>query len=280
MARIAVWTHTHDEVARRRRAINEISAVWREQGHEVVVCAGPIEPKDADVIIAHIDRTVIPDEYRQIRAGLGRVVNGGVGDISKRRISRNLVGRFSDWAGPVIVKTDANCGGGPEWKAARRGNSLGFRAMKWVRANLPWSWHVRFKSNGYRVFDSKREVPEAVWWNPALVVEKFLPEMNDGLYCLRVWMFFGSRSTHSMIYATEPVVKGTGIVKSEYLGDPPPELVERRRELGFDYGKFDYVISNGEVVLLDVNSTPSLPYEAERYRPRAEILAGGLEDFL
>ena len=30
----------------------------------------------------------------------------------------------------------------------------------------------------------------------------------------------------------------------------------RRRDLGFDYGKFDYVIHEGRAILLDANSTP------------------------
>lgn len=43
----------------------------------------------------------------------------------------------------------------------------------------------------------------------------------------------------------------------EPISDPvPPELREARRRLGFDYGKFDYGIVDGSMVLYDVNRTP------------------------
>jgi hypothetical protein len=37
--------------------------------------------------------------------------------------------------------------------------------------------------------------------------------------------------------------------------EPHPEIIELRREMKFDYGKFDYVIHSGKVVLLDTNKT-------------------------
>ena len=51
-----------------------------------------------------------------------------------------------------------------------------------------------------------------------------------------------------------------------------------RRELGFDYGRFDYVLHEGEVVLLDVNHTPvGVP---ERQRRIGQMLAAGIASFL
>jgi ABC-type uncharacterized transport system ATPase component len=37
--------------------------------------------------------------------------------------------------------------------------------------------------------------------------------------------------------------------------DTHPEILQLRKQLGFDYGKFDYVIHEGKVVLLDANKT-------------------------
>ena len=44
-------------------------------------------------------------------AGYPRVFNGGVGDISKRRVSRQVVEPSKKYSGPGIVKTNASCGG-------------------------------------------------------------------------------------------------------------------------------------------------------------------------
>ena len=37
--------------------------------------------------------------------------------------------------------------------------------------------------------------------------------------------------------------------------DPHPEIVQMRKRLNFDYGKFDYVVHNGRAVLFDANKT-------------------------
>ena len=42
------------------------------------------------------------------------VVNLGTCDISKRRTSRQLVAGPEEFDGPVMVKTNLNCGGDPE----------------------------------------------------------------------------------------------------------------------------------------------------------------------
>ena len=39
----------------------------------------------------------------------------------------------------------------------------------------------------------------------------------------------------------------------------PGEVLDVRRRLGLDYGKIDYVIHEGQVVILDVNRTPAQP---------------------
>jgi hypothetical protein len=80
--------------------------------------------------------------------------------------------------------------------------------------------------------------------------------MRDGLYCLRQWLFFGDREVGSIAYSRHPVVKANRIIKRERISEFPDELRRRREALGFDYGKFDYVIADGEVVLYDANRTP------------------------
>jgi hypothetical protein len=56
--------------------------------------------------------------------------------------------------------------------------------------------------------------------------------------------------------------------------------VERAR-LGFDYGKFDFVIHEGQAVLLDANRTPTAVRNLSTYQQRhAQSLAGGIGYFL
>jgi len=52
----------------------------------------------------------------------------------------------------------------------------------------------------------------------------------------------------------EPIVNDGTSVRSVSI-EVHPEIEKMRRELGFDYGKFDYVIHDGQPLLLDINKT-------------------------
>jgi hypothetical protein len=52
-----------------------------------------------------------------------------------------------------------------------------------------------------------------------------------------------------------------------------------RARLGFDYGKFDYGIVDGQVVLYDVNRTPAASSDPRHHRRTLAALPEGLYDF-
>jgi hypothetical protein len=64
---------------------------------------------------------------------------------------------------------------------------------------------------------------------------------------------------------------------------PHPEIEARRQALGLDYGKLDYVVRDGEAILLDVNKTtaraslPLTPERLARWRDRAAGLFAYLD---
>ena len=108
----------------------------------------------------------------------------------------------------------------------------------------------------YPVYKSLAEVPRDVFKNPALVVERFLPEKEGDRYFMRLCFFLGDRELNARVAGPEPVIKRRNAVLVEE-GIQVPEPVRRlRRELGLDYGKIDYAIHDGEVVIFDVNRTP------------------------
>lgn len=221
---------------------------WQEAGHRVFIHYGPGEPPPGDVAVLHLDLTVVPDEYRPLLARYPRVINGAVLDISKRRISANLVREDSDWDGPVIVKTDANAGGQPERALFQRGQTAG------VPTDIPFGIALDF----YGLHRSLREVPPAIWRIPSFVVEKFLTERDERGFYIRIWTFFGDRERSSRSRGDSPIIKSQNMVERETV--PVPDAIRAwRARLGFDFGKFDYVIHQGTPILLDVNRTPSVP---------------------
>src|SRR5688500_19287797 len=111
MAHIAILVHRDGSMDDARYFLGAIADVWREAGHRVSVLGGPGDPAWADVAVLHVDLTVVPADHLAYLKGFSRVLNGAVADISKRRISTNLVRRGDGYGGPVIVKTNLNYGG-------------------------------------------------------------------------------------------------------------------------------------------------------------------------
>lgn len=248
MATITVLCGEHDLFHRRSFLLQHLFPHWIEAGHFVVVHEGPSEPPPADIAILHVDLTVVPPEYTRWLSRYPVVVNGATGDLRKRTYSRHRITRDSPHEGPVIVKTDANCGGLPErhWEQ--------MEARKSGRRPLP----TRHIAGPYPIFDSKAQVPPSVWDDPALLVERLLLERDGDGYCVRVYIFLGDHERCSRVTGPDPIVKAGGSQK-RVLVPVPDEIREARRRLGFDYGKLDFVMHEGTPVLLDANRTPTFP---------------------
>lgn len=73
---------------------------------------------------------------------------------------------------------------------------------------------------------------------------------------MRTYVFCGDASRCVRVTSTHPVVKGDSVV-DVYEVDIPPEVVELRRSLNFDYGKFDFVMTPEGPKVFDFNKTPS-----------------------
>jgi hypothetical protein len=75
------------------------------------------------------------------------------------------------------------------------------------------------------------------------------------------------------------LLKGSSIKGYEPCGVPDEIRAERER-LGFDFGKFDFVIHDGRPILLDANKTPSTPADSPAVAPLYAYLAEGIDGFL
>lgn len=255
--RIAVITHASDEFEAGGYLLHRLIEHWIPRRMEIEVVKGPADsPPEAALAICHVDVTAVADEYARMYERYPLVINGRILDISKSVFSDQLVALEADYRGPVIVKTDRNFGGMREMR---------MRALQGdvdARADVQRPWRKIEFLPAYPVFASPAHVPLGVWRNRNLVVEKFRPEKNaGGGYVLRVWIFFGDRGIYYQCFSDEPVIKSHNTVRRQNLdiAELPQALHEKREKLGFDYGKFDFGIVDGEVVLYDVNRTPGSP---------------------
>ena len=282
---IALLFHERHSRGRRRipYTIYPLARCWEEAGHKVVLVFGVEKFVPADLAILHVDLSVVPDEYLAFASRYPIVLNGRVKDIRKSTFSGNIVRPGDPYNGRVIVKSDLNYAGLPERMLAEprrsRGSRLLAKLSRRFRSGRPAAAVRSTAPRDYRIYDRPGDVPRASFEDDSFVVEKFLPEIENGLYRVRNFQFLGDRATCVRIASPHPIVKSDSKVSREVV-EPHPEIVARREALGFDYGKFDYVIHEGQPVLLDVNKTPGdSPTMDEEVRARVRYRAAGLNSY-
>jgi hypothetical protein len=255
---IAVLFHEGDRYRNPAEYIvHHLAGFWREDGHTVSYLYGTRRFQPADLVLVHVNLSVVPSEYLDFAGRYPIALNGKIRDIRKSSFSTNRVGRGDAWDGPVIVKSDLNYAGVPERFLQMSTLEHRLRLVRKIRPLLnrvagrtpPFQ-----KARDYQVFDRLHDVPEHWFSNPNVIVEKFRPEIENGLYHTRVYQFLGDRWTCTRMGTGNKVVKAEPNAKTEAV-EPAPEVVAWRQRLGLDYGKLDYVMNNGEAVLLDVNKT-------------------------
>lgn len=279
MARFLVVTHEFDTFAERERfwkprasfyLLFHVLNALNSMGHSWRISAGPRAPA-ADAAILHVDATRVPKDYLALADQYRVAINFRTGDISKRRVNAGvLLSKGDNWSGRVIVKTDLNFQGQSEARinamaeARRRGRPF------------PASPNV----DVYPILNSIAEVPDAVWDDEGLVVQRFLPETDPDGYAVRTWVFAGSRGRCNRHVSPLPIVKADQVV-SRRPADVPDAIRAERERLGFDFGKFDFVVHEGEAILLDANRTPGTAPNLDQYmKDGARNLAEGFAALL
>jgi hypothetical protein len=270
----------HDRADLRRVETHYVFALcphWEKQGVEVVHHAGCANLPPADVVLLHVDLSVVPDRFERALRAYPRVWNRTCVDIRKRRLPDRglMISSPMEYAGPVIVKTDLNFGAGPE-------RTL-FRKLKWTwdPQELWQNFRATRAPEGrdYPIYPDATSVPAGVWRDSARVVEKFLPEREGERYVVRWAYFCGARQMAFRSVSAGPVVRWSAGDREEPV--PIPAAVSAYRErIGLDYGKIDYVEHKGRPLILDVNKTVGGPGFSERHsRLTAQLAPGLLESF-
>ena len=275
--RLLIIHHAEERrVGRKRHLIHLMIPLWKEAGIEVTEVFGVRDAPPADVAFLHVDVSVVPPAYLELARRYPVTVNASIADIRKSRLSVLRVSRGSDYAGPVIVKSSLNCAGDPEMVYFRHRSK--FRRLYVRKSPRPaYPMHLEHKKD-YRIFDSPAEVPAAMWECADLVIEKFMPEKLDDLYCVREWYFCGDKSMQLAEVSPDRI--------SDY-GEPdprldlpvPPELHVLREQFGFDYGKFDYTMVDGKAMPFDFNKTAAVVYIDDEFLAMVREFARGIEAY-
>lgn len=251
-----------------------LADLWRAAGHTVT--SGLIKVLDADIGIVHIDLTTIPTSALPANPHRRPLLNANLLDISKTAISHQLVHPDDGYRGPVIIKTNANSTGSGERIGTSRWTAT--RIRRRLTTRLPWTM-VRTLPRRYPILDDATHVPTWVWKRSDLVVERFTPERAGNDYVVRTWLFLGDQEYVVKLRSPTPIVKSSTATSHELIDDVPDEIRRHRADLRADYGKFDYVIVDGQAILLDANKTPTADH-IDGPGPHLARLATGLTHFL
>ncbi len=274
MASLVILEHRHQGELGIHYMAYEFARRWEAAGHRVLVHRGLGAPPEGDVALVHHDLTVIPEEYLELAGRYPRVLNAATGDIRKSRYSDCILRPGDAWAGRVIIKTEANHGGHVDEALRRRSLEAGVEPAG-AKAVL---------MDHYYLCRSMREVPDGIWSQPGVIVEKFIPEVDHRGAYARFWTFLGGeeRSFRYRAPANLALIRFADCIDREEIA-VPDELRVMRARLGFDYGKFDYVKHEGRYFLLDANRTPGAPdafASDPSVRESLDRLAGGIAAFL
>jgi len=266
---------------------------WRDTGYKVTYQFGTKKFIPADLVFIHVDLSVVPEEYLAYADRYPIAINRGITDIRKSRISNNLVTSSDSWDGPVIVKSDLNHGGHPEFLLENSGSRFSNVVTRKLAAlsrplfSRNTDWKIR-SSEDYKIFKHIDAVPQWIQEDAGLVIERFSPEFNNGLYVIRMYKFLGVRGQCRVMASNNPIVKST--TKNAFSYEEPPPIVKSwKKEFKLDYGKLDFVMDNGKPVLIDVNKTPGIgrsifPSLLQRkihhqHQRRSRFMATGIEEF-
>jgi len=217
----------------------------KRRGHSVRILSGTSARPEADIAVLHVDATVTPEAYVEYAGRFPFCLNNGAVDIAKRSVSTAVVGRGDAWKGEVVVKSNLNHWGAPEKQLNRQSR----------RAGKPEPFPGAAVFDRYHVYTSLAGVPPAFFERKDLVVEKFVPEPDPDGFAARFWFFCGERERCTRHVSPQKFVKSEDTIRREAV-PVPDELRALRRKLGFDYGKFDFVMHEGRAVLLDANKIP------------------------
>ena len=272
MQTILILKSPHDHLY----LIDAIAERWSGSGYQVLTHYGYENLPSADIVILHVDLTKIPPIYVERLAAYPLVLNRRVLDISKSAFSKHLVTRDEAYDGPVIVKTDANYGGQPETRGRKISRISRWSKLFFCRGMTDWAKTDSLNPLDYPIYNTKELVPRNVWKNQHLIVERFLPEREDDLYYIRYWMFLGDQGWAARFGSKKPIVKFHCRVTPEERVPVPDELVALRKQLGLDYGRFDYVVRDGHPIVFDINKTVGGYDNCAAYADELDILAKGI----
>jgi len=142
-----------------------------------------------------------------------------------------------------------------------------------------WSTVETLPHLKYPVYEGIKDVPDGVWENNNLIVERFISNPEDELFETHYCSFFGDKALAGCLKSSNPIVKFTNAISDEET-PIPDEVMQWKKDLNIDFGRFDYVESEGKYFLIDVNRVEGSDASDYEWSAEFDFLASGLEFYI
>ena len=234
------------KLAHMLKALDEVGLAWRAIDRGEVADPAP-------AAFFHVDLTDVPEKFHNLPARYARHINGDVRTIRRTLYSTARLNRDNVHSGPVIVKTVLNSRGEPEARYEWRQTAAGW--MKhFVRRSIDRQYLAKACPD-YRVFDSLADVPEEVWTDDRLIVERFLVDDSSGPIVKHRYEFFQDVDLVTRATYTTALCDPGSVIDMVLEDAPPAEVAAVRQRLSLDFGAIDYFETEDGVHVIDANKT-------------------------
>ncbi|MCI5076342.1 hypothetical protein [Oricola sp.] len=233
----------------------------------------PEQATGGEAAFLHVDLTDVPEAFLSAARRYDRCVNGEAATIRRTLYSAARLQPGDSHAGPVIVKTVLNSHGAPELRYRNRKSALTRAGYVAKRLLLPG-----YKSRAcpeYRVLPSIDAVPDRVWKNERLIVERFLPGTTALPVIKQRFDFFFDVEINTRTTYRSLLCDPATMMHIEIAPDVPEEIRRLRKKLNLDFGAIDYFIADGQPIAIDANKTVAT---TESWRRRVPFVARHIED--
>ena len=279
--RIGILHHAESQLLRQGYLIQLMAEYWTARGAEVVDIIGVETSIPVDVLLLHVDLSIVPEAYLQFARTYPRVINLKAVDIRKTSYLDDLVDASHEGDGPMIVKSDLNHGGVPErLLVSKKHRVRRFIAavIRRLRRRLGLPTEIRSKAE-YVIYPDRNSVPLR-HFDDGAVVQPFRPERSGSDFVLREYYFFGKVEVLNKEVGSEPILTSGRQVDCR-AGSPPAEVRAIRDRLHLDYGKIDYGCPDGVAVVYDANKSLGIRANpGEVTKTIASELASGIDEWI
>ena len=169
MAFLDVYVEDRQKFMGRNYILNAVLNRMAGQGVRLRLLDRLDPPYEVGAAFVHVDLTTIPAPFTWVSSFYPRCLNGRSISIARDLYSTVRLLPGDDFSGPVIVKTLLNHRGLPELTHAATERRL---------ARLDSAFRDRVCPK-YQIYATVKDIPDVVWSDSGLIVERFVPGSLD-----------------------------------------------------------------------------------------------------